>query len=346
MGTPWLVHKMTDSGKPCTLCILGAFVVSCARRFCVSLARLILVAHDRFMQGQPDLLALGASRLELFKTFCLPTMVHQTTSDFLWVILVDSFLHPKLLDELTLLVKPYPHFFVIQKMVQEIDLDNLDLSLVQAGDTNILKRAARMAKSKILIQTRLDADDGMAINLLDHLQNNAVNTLQHNGREASGWMLQCVRLHVEWHYDMKNKTQDPNGWLRMDSTPYFCVTPGLTLAVAPGAANWTGRSPMYPHDRIMQNYPRCDLKATRSACFHIMSELTEPAAVRSRTPASSFMRGVGITKKEKETPEEQWQSLGRMFTIQRKTLAETRNYLLGNVQSIAKENLASQWYII
>jgi hypothetical protein len=108
------------------------------------------------------------------------------------------------------------------------------------------------SKSKILIQTRLDVDDGMAINLLDHLQNNAVNFLQHNGREASGWMLQCVGLYVEWHYDMKNETEDPNGWIRMENAPPFCVTPGLTLAVAPGAANWTGRSPMYPHDRIKQ----------------------------------------------------------------------------------------------
>lgn len=204
-----------------------------------------------------------------------------------------------------------------------------------------MKRAAREVKSKILIQTRLDADDGMAINLLDHLQNNAVNFLQHNGREASGWMLQCVRLQVEWHYDMKNETEDPNGWLRMENASPFCVTPGLMLAVAPGAANWTGRSPMYPHDRIKQNYPRCDLKAIRSACFQTMRELTEPAAVRSRTPASSFMHGVGTTKKEKETPEEQWQSLERMFTIQRKMLAETRNYLLDNVQSIAEGNLAS-----
>jgi hypothetical protein len=77
-----------------------------------------------------------------------------------------------------------------------------------------------------------------------------------------------------------------------------------------------------------------------------MRELTEPAAVRSRTPASSFIRGVGTTKKEKETPEEQWQSLERMFTIQRKTLAETRNYLLDNVQSIAEENLESQWCVV
>ena len=227
---------------------------------------------------------------------------------------------------------------MVLKKAQEIDFDSLDLSLIKVGDTNILKQAAREAKSKILIQTRLDADDGVAINLLDHLQSNAVNFLQVNGKEASGWMLHCVRLHAEWHYDMKNETQDLAGWLRMENAPPFCVTPGLTLAVAPGAANWT-KSPMYPHDRIKQKYPRCDPKAIRSACFHVMRELTEPAAVRSRTPAGTFMRGVGITEKDKETPEEQWQSLERMFTIQRKTLAEKRNYLLDNVKSVAEENL-------
>jgi hypothetical protein len=273
-------------------------------------------------------------------------MVNQTTNDFLWVILVDPFLHPNLLDEITLLVKPYPHFFVVRKLAEEIDLDKIDLSLIHAGDVNILKQAAIEAKSKILLQTRLDADDGLAINLLDHLQDNVVMTLQGNNKKPSGRMLHCVRLHLEWHYDLTDKTKDPNGWLKMQDTNWFCVTPGLTLAVAPGGVDWTGRSPMYPHDKIMKSYPKCDLsKGIRSRCFHTMSELTEPAAVRSRTPASSYMRGVGTTKKEKDTPEDHWKLSEKMFTIQRETLAETRNYLLGNVQLIAKENLASQWYV-
>lgn len=299
-----------------------------------------------FMRGQPDLLALGGSRLELFKTFCLPTMVNQTTKDFLWVILIDPFLHPHLLHEIALLVKPYPHFFAVREMAEEIDLDNIHPTFIHTGDVNILKQAAIEAKSKILLQTRLDADDGLAINLIDHLQENAVKTLQGNDTKPSGCMLHCVRLHFEWHYDMKDKTRDPNGWLKVEDTNWFCVTPGLTLAVAPGGIDWTDRSPMYPHDKIMTSYPKCDLsKGIRSRCFHTMSELTEPAAVRSLTPASSFMRGIDTTKKEKDTPEEHWKLLEKSFTIEQETLAETRNYLLGNVQSIAKENLVSQWYV-
>lgn len=49
------------------------------------------------MQGQPNLLALGNSRIELFKNFCLPTMAKQTTTDFLWIILIDPELNPVLL---------------------------------------------------------------------------------------------------------------------------------------------------------------------------------------------------------------------------------------------------------
>jgi hypothetical protein len=306
------------------------------------------------MQGQPDLLALGASRLELFKTFCLPTMVSQTTTDFLWIILVDPFLNPSMMDELKQLVAPYSHFLLIRKVAMELDLENLDLSLVESGDKMLLVQAARMSKSKILLQTRLDADDGLANVLLEHLQHNAAASLKSWNASANvkeGWMLQCAKYHLEWHYDLiHNDTNDDSGWLKMIHTPWFCVTPGLTLATAPDKGEWTNRtnfkSPLAPHDRIHKRYPKCR-NGIKTGCFHMMSELnvTQPAAVRARTPASSFMRGIGTTEKEDETPMEYWTTLKNTFTIQRTTLAETRNYLLGNVHAIAKENLESQWYV-
>ncbi len=298
------------------------------------------------MQGQPNLLALGASRLELFKSFCLPTMVNQTTTSFLWIILVDPHLHPTLLNELKELVKPYPHFFVIRKMTFEIDLEDLNLSLVESGDKNLLVRAAREWRSKVLVETRLDADDGLANVLIDHMQTKAIEAFDGYNASATehGWMVQCIRYHLEWHYDMqRNETEDLDGWLNMESIPDFCVTPGLTLAQAPGAKR-TKFKAIGAHNKIVERYSRCD-DDHKTTCFRMTDELnaSQPAAVRSRTPASSFMSGVGEKRRETDAPQEYWDSLEAMFTINRTTLAATRNYLMGNVQAIAKENLDSQW---
>lgn len=306
----------------------------------------LLVLYIRFMQGQPSLLALGASRLELFKTFCLPTMISQSTSNFLWIILVDPNLHPSLMEELKQLVEPYPHFIVIRKMTFEIVLQDLNLSLVESGDKNLLVRAARELHSKVLVETRLDADDGLANTLIERMQTQAVEALQGYNTSANepAWMVQCIRHHLEWHYDMRtNETADIYGWLKMENIPGLCVTPGLTLAQAPGSKHTTFTA-VGAHDKITKRYSRCN-KSNRTICFRMADEFnaTEPASIRSRTPASSFMVGVGDTDKREDTPEEYWNMLERMFKIQRKDLAETRNYLMGNVQAIAKENLDSQW---
>jgi len=314
-----------------------------------SLSLLTAYTPFRFMQGQPDLLALGASRMELFKTFCLPTMVNQTTTNFLWIILVDPHLHPKLMDGLKELIAPYPHFFIIRKMTFEINLEDLNLSLVESGDKNLLVRAARELRSKVLVETRLDADDGLANVLVEHMQSTAVEAFQGYSARADepAWMVQCVRHHLEWHYDMNsNETTDLNGWLKMVNTPAYCVTPGQTLAQAPGS-NRTTFTAVGAHNKIVERYSRCR-DQQKTVCFRMTDELneTQPAAVRSRTPASSFMVGVGENTDERDTPEEYWESLENMFTINRTTLADTRNYLMGNVQAIAKENLESQWYVL
>ncbi len=293
---------------------------------------------------------LGESRIKLFKTFCLPTMANQTTDDFLWVILTDPDLDEMLMNQMKQLMAPYPHFFLVKLVAQEIDLNEFDLSLVVSGDVNLLLQAAHMSKSKILMQTRLDADDGLAFGLLEQMQTTTIETLQPEpSKRPAGWMITCVKKHYEWHYELHgNRTEDLTGWLRQSVTPTFCITPGLTLSEAPGGRTWTETEqlPIYPHDRIAKRFPRCGREdKIRTECFHTLNEIRDPAAVRSRTPASSFMRGVGTTEKGNKTPEYHWKTLEDMFGLTRPILIETRNYLTGNMKAIALENLESQWYV-
>ena len=51
---------------------------------------LVHVVLTRFMQHQPKLVNLGRARLELFKSFCVPTMRQQTSRQFLWIIRVST----------------------------------------------------------------------------------------------------------------------------------------------------------------------------------------------------------------------------------------------------------------
>ena len=54
----------------------------------------------RFMVGQPDQTTLAQARLKLFKTFCHPTMTHQTSQNYHWVVLVDPGLDGLIIQEI------------------------------------------------------------------------------------------------------------------------------------------------------------------------------------------------------------------------------------------------------
>jgi hypothetical protein len=82
---------------------------------------LFLLVNSRFQQHDKNLTALGEARLELFETFCLPSMVHQTIQpknnsnlyQFIWIIKIDPKLDLRLKKKMVQLLKPYPNFFLV-----------------------------------------------------------------------------------------------------------------------------------------------------------------------------------------------------------------------------------------
>ncbi|KAG7339496.1 polysaccharide pyruvyl transferase [Nitzschia inconspicua] len=62
----------------------------------------------RFMVGQGNQPALARARFELFKTFCLPTMVSQTSQNYFWLVLIDPGLSQDILQEMTSLLQTMP----------------------------------------------------------------------------------------------------------------------------------------------------------------------------------------------------------------------------------------------
>ena len=59
----------------------------------------------RFMVGQPNQPVLARARLELFKTFCYPTIVGQTNQNFYWLVVADPRIDRPVLQELKFLLE-------------------------------------------------------------------------------------------------------------------------------------------------------------------------------------------------------------------------------------------------
>jgi hypothetical protein len=166
---------------------------------------IIHVVSTRFMQGQANLKNLTLARLQLFETFCLPTIVGQELTkafanqddgdpSFLWIINVDPNLDHTIIDRMVSLLRPYPNFYLVgsndnigrwkSKIVgEQIIQGRVEL---YAGDLKFLTRAFRYRTERIVVDTRLDSDDGLSIFYLQNIQRMALENLSfHNNAQNS-----------------------------------------------------------------------------------------------------------------------------------------------------------------
>jgi Putative rhamnosyl transferase len=227
-------------------------------------APLVHIVNTRFMQEQGHLKALGRARLHLFRTFCLPTMIHQSTQDFLWIIKTDPFLDAELLQDLMQDVMPYDNIYLVASNTNFMTLyqahhhqnpsnsttrgddqhlpvvvgnswrdgaEPLDLLLptttIYTGNRIKLYQAMLHKDRQVVLETRLDADDGLHKYYLHQIQEKAIEQFlgqqqpgeeQHPQQQPSSssssssllaavqpattipkWLYWCTRRHVEWH---------------------------------------------------------------------------------------------------------------------------------------------------
>jgi hypothetical protein len=189
------------------------------------------VVTSRFMQLQPNLTALGEARLRLFETFCLPSMSMQQVTNFVWFVMTDPDLEPKLLQQMNDLLEPYPHFYLVlmnSKLVTPVDLEEMiQKKLFLTGDINHLRRIMLDPSRPLLLETRLDADDALNSRTLLEIQK-AARSLPY---DETGWQVICNNLHYEWRNDEILNTSMPvietSGSLRL-VMEQICVTPGYT----------------------------------------------------------------------------------------------------------------------
>ena len=330
---------------------------------------IIHVVTSRFMQDQSTLNALAKARLQLFETFCLPTMLNQNTDNFLWFVMADPQLDPELLRHLQSLLEPHPNFYLVAsnaKLLTPLNLTNTlsaehpHQKLLLTGDIDLLRNQMLDPNRPLLLETRLDADDGLHSNSLSHIQSIA-KALPVDTR---GWQIICNNIHYEWrNYDIV--AMDPNitkisssGKLRIVRES-ICVTPGYTLVrhrEPPGIEfpSW----PKLGHHQVQRYWPECRFEQTSiveevmetntgNASFDCWKKLGNfPAALRSRTVTSAGMNRVDTVPGEEKFENRTkmlWDLVERDFNITPKSARLTSQYLKDRLHSIALDNLNGQW---
>lgn len=153
--------------------------------------------------------------------------------NFLWIIRTDPELHPSLLDELKQSLHGQSNYILLGSNFNPEGFGREDLSYNQflrrnskndeiapvfSGNITLLKHAYDASSESILLETRLDADDGLHRDFVQTVQNEA----RHLSVEKS-WRIWCVNYNAEWHplspFAVRNGTKDDEGYLVMYSDP-------------------------------------------------------------------------------------------------------------------------------
>eukprot|EP00590_Aulacoseira_subarctica_P008777 CAMPEP_0172429656 /NCGR_PEP_ID=MMETSP1064-20121228/51268_1 /TAXON_ID=202472 /ORGANISM="Aulacoseira subarctica , Strain CCAP 1002/5" /LENGTH=504 /DNA_ID=CAMNT_0013175205 /DNA_START=29 /DNA_END=1539 /DNA_ORIENTATION=+ len=363
---------------------------------------LIHIVNTRFQQHAHNLTAIGTARLELFETFCLPTMIHQTIQPqqsnltdgsqpiyrFLWIIKTDPKLDLTLRNKMAEMLKPYPNFFLVGslhhfswrggKAGNELLFGNAsaypakggsqetDSAIIYAGDESLLRIAHAHSDDKIVLETRLDADDGLPLPYLEYTQTSAMERLSSeilpendevggnesqiydaNHLKKARWMFWCMPKAVNWHSTVSvadglnlNSTlakEDESGILTWEDR-HFCLTPGLTTGLSVGVR--ASELPSYEHHRLLKNLDKYRENPKNNCGLHDVFEqsciqvLDVVLALRARTPTSAGMKDAVIPEKfdySVQETEAHWSMMKKNFAVEKERVIQANRHMSANI---------------
>ena len=345
---------------------------------------IVHVVETRFMQKQSHLIELGLARLSLFQAFCLPTMLFQTSKDFIWIIRADPDLHPSISGTIVQLLKGKQNFILLGSnanpegfgRTQSPFDDFLQQATVMSGNISLVQEAyEKSAAGAVLLETRLDADDGLNLDFIKTVQTEARTNLvdSDNVKESSQlWRLWCTNSNFEWHplnpfpethEVMAANETTPEGYLILYADHGVCSTPGLTFGYGQGASRESLGLDHLRHDEIAKKISPCKNKAdgVKVECVSRLTKLAPGGAVRARTTTSAGMSNVitgdkdidktnafkkrGKLKRLVEQSVKQyqmWAILARDFSIPAQDAQFARSLIVGRMQYIAEDNMRGQ----
>jgi hypothetical protein len=250
------------------------------------------VIQTRLFQFQPDLLAIGQARLEIFKAFTVPSLRNQTTNDFLWIVRTDPALHPTLKSGLLVAVQDFGNVLVVasnfnpEGFRSDDSIANItnDQDTIWAGSWDLLQSYHDAAQSRVVVESRLDADDALSKDFCQSVQEQAIEQLKD---DDEAWSVGCAEYHVEWQqYSPWNETAKGRGALLGLATKH-CVTPGLTFAYARAALRSDINASS--HEKIHSAVPKCSHDQPTKCLYRLSVPDKMPVAFRARTTTSAGM---------------------------------------------------------
>jgi Putative rhamnosyl transferase len=331
---------------------------------------LIHIVNSRFMQDQGNLTALGEARLALFQVFCLPSMLQQTEHNFLWLIRVDPNLDPSMLAKIIRLVEQQnrSNIYIIASNVNWVfwrgggEVQNLARSKVYTGNRTRLEIAMSLHDQFPIVETGLDADDGLHEGYLQAIQETALQSWK--AHPAMQWMFWCAQRHMEWFW-MDELSQFPSDMspalkeelLRHGSwrgvTNQYCMTPGLSTAFGVGVKSWhvpnTGHHLLFDVIKGLngQNNSKvsgCGLPQ-KADCIQFVDQFPYEA-IRSRTPTSAGVRAIQPVAWELqytlEKSEYYRNTALKSFAISGALLQWINQFISDHIVDVAKDNLRGQ----
>lgn len=128
------------------------------------------------------------SRFALFDRFCWPSMRHQTEQNFQWLVLFDA-ATPEVIRQRIARYAEWPNFVPIY---------------LQPGTPHSARASVEaylQTLPDVLITTRLDNDDGLAVDYIEHVQRHASATERTVVEFPSGYL---------WHRDRLYRDRQPH----------------------------------------------------------------------------------------------------------------------------------------
>lgn len=316
------------------------------------------IIQTRLMQFQPNLLALGAARLKIFEAFTVSSLKHQTTHAFLWIIRTDPDLEAVLKDKLRLAVAGMENVVVIASNFNPEgfrdagSIANITRQDVWVGSWDMLQAHHRAAQDRILIESRLDADDALNVEFCRSVQEHAVQQLRGNN---TAWSVGCAEYHVEWQQHSPWNETDPDKGALLGLSTQLCITPGLTFSYGSAAA----RSDLpagISHHKLHSLLKACSDDNTVNCLYRLPVPDNFPLAVRARTICSAGMANLILQDGQVPTPalrqlehsrwrglqDNIWGSLVYMFGLEPEDIWRVRAYLEEHQFEVATDALKGQ----
>uniref|UniRef100_A0A7S2V9E6 Uncharacterized protein n=1 Tax=Entomoneis paludosa TaxID=265537 RepID=A0A7S2V9E6_9STRA len=218
------------------------------------------VIHTRFMQHQSGLVNLGNARMDLFKTFTLPSIRQQTNQEFLWIVWTDSSIRGKVRYEMLEAASSIPNVVVLgAEQQQDTDFRHLNglekdqlVEVYITGNQQMLMDYHEAAKTRLLVETNLDADDAFSKNFVESVQSQAVDTIGQSKNEKQLEVL-CPERHLEWRYYKPDDEEHWKGHLIQFHNKDVCINSGLSIGYHVQASAVQLKGVMNQEHQVLQN---------------------------------------------------------------------------------------------